>query len=203
MPKIVDLSKEQDLPGCVSAPLFLSELMRCLSEDVKKPAADMLQIFAEMAQYAAKKDDPRLNVLCLRLGLFKMPPDKLKEALESEMERIRHPQNKDQEERELRIAAQKAKAAAEGRESAMTKPLIALPCTAQEMEDALHAVCDQGLWDVKVHAEEVFEPIANAQPYVGSRTYVAGKAYKRVTRLVIETETKGNANEQPDSVAKG
>lgn len=96
MPKIVDLSKEQDLPGCVSAPLFLSELMRCLSEDVKKPAADMLQIFAEMAQYAAKKDDPRLNVLCLRLGLFKMPPDKLKEALEAEMERIRHPQNKDQ-----------------------------------------------------------------------------------------------------------
>jgi hypothetical protein len=96
MAKIVDLSKEQDLPGCVSAPLFLSELMRCLSEDVKKPAADMLQIFAEMAQYAAKKDDPRLNVLCLRLGLFKMPPDKLKEALEAEIERIRHPQNKDQ-----------------------------------------------------------------------------------------------------------
>lgn len=96
MGSIVDLSKEQDLPGCVSAPLFLSELMRCLSEDVKKPAADMLQIFAEMAQYAAKKDDPRLNVLCLRLGLFKMPPDKLKEALEAEMERIRHPRDKDQ-----------------------------------------------------------------------------------------------------------
>lgn len=89
MAKIVDLSKEQDLPGCVSAPLFLSELMRCLSEDVKKPAADMLQIFAEMAQYAAKKDDPALNVLCLRLGLFKMPPDKLKAALEGEMERVR------------------------------------------------------------------------------------------------------------------
>ena len=95
MANLVDLSKEQDLPGCVSAPLFLSELMRCLSEDVKKPATDMLQIFAEMAQYAAKKDDPRLNVLCLRLGLFKMPPDKLKEALEAEMERIRHPQKKD------------------------------------------------------------------------------------------------------------
>ena len=151
MANIVDLSKEQDLPGCVSAPLFLSELMRCLSEDVKKPAADMLQIFAEMAQYAAKKDDPRLNVLCLRLGLFKMPPDKLKEALEAEMERIRHPQNK----------------------------------------------------DLDIDAEEVFEPIANAPSYVGSRTYVAGKAYKRVTRLVIETETKENANEQPDSVAKG
>lgn len=63
--------------------------MRCMSEDVKKPASTILQIFAEMAQYAAKKDDPALNVLCLRLGLFKMPPDKLKEALEGEMERVR------------------------------------------------------------------------------------------------------------------
>lgn len=96
MGSIVDISKEQDVEGCVSAPLFMSELMRCLSEDVKKPAATMLQIFAEMAQYAAKKDDPALNVLCLRLGLFKMPPDKLKGALGAEMERIRHPRDKEQ-----------------------------------------------------------------------------------------------------------
>lgn len=27
----------------------------------------------------------------------------------------------------------------------MTKPLIALPCTARELENALHAVCDHGL----------------------------------------------------------
>lgn len=33
----------------------------------------------------------------------------------------------------------------------MTKPLITLPCTAQELENALHAVCDHdGLWDGKV-----------------------------------------------------
>lgn len=32
----------------------------------------------------------------------------------------------------------------------MTKPLIALPCTAQELEDALHAVCDYGLWDARI-----------------------------------------------------
>ena len=44
MGSVVDLSKEQDLEGCVSAPLFMSELMRCLSEDVKKPAATILQI---------------------------------------------------------------------------------------------------------------------------------------------------------------
>ena len=33
----------------------------------------------------------------------------------------------------------------------MTKPLIALPCTAQELENALHAVCDHdGLWGERV-----------------------------------------------------
>ena len=35
----------------------------------------------------------------------------------------------------------------------MTKTLVALPCTARELENALHAVCDHdGLWDAKVWA---------------------------------------------------
>ena len=50
----------------------------------------------------------------------------------------------------------------------MTKPLIAPPCTAQELENALHAVCDHGgLLGAKVYADICDE------------------------RLVIETETKG------------
>lgn len=33
----------------------------------------------------------------------------------------------------------------------MTKPLISLPCTAQELENALHAACDHdGLWDARI-----------------------------------------------------
>ena len=49
----------------------------------------------------------------------------------------------------------------------MTKPLIALPCTAQELENALHAVCDHdGLWNSKI--------------------------YICWNKLVIETETKGD-----------
>lgn len=33
----------------------------------------------------------------------------------------------------------------------MTKPLITLPCTARELENALHAACDHnGLWDEKI-----------------------------------------------------
>lgn len=81
----------------------------------------------------------------------------------------------------------------------MTKPLIALPRSAQELENALHAVCDQGLRDAKVCVEEVFVPISDAPSYVVG----GGITHKRVARLVIETETKGNANEQPNPMAKG
>ena len=57
----------------------------------------------------------------------------------------------------------------------MTKPLIALPCTAQELENALHAACDHdGLWDAKVVYHISLDP-----------TIAWG--------LVIETEAKGDA----------
>ena len=70
----------------------------------------------------------------------------------------------------------------------MAKPLITLPCTAQELENALHATCDhEGLWDERVHVEEVSVPISDAPSYVG------GITHKRVARLVIETETKGES----------
>ena len=63
----------------------------------------------------------------------------------------------------------------------MTKPLVTLPCTAQELETALHAVCDHdGLWDAKVCTEDVLVPISNAPSYVNSITH------QRVTRLVID-----------------
>lgn len=36
----------------------------------------------------------------------------------------------------------------------MTRPLITLPCTAQELENALHAACDHdGLWDAVITTE--------------------------------------------------
>lgn len=57
----------------------------------------------------------------------------------------------------------------------MTKPLIALPCTAQELENALHAVCDHGLWDAKVDLGTTQRP------------------YPPKWILTIETETKGEA----------
>lgn len=33
----------------------------------------------------------------------------------------------------------------------MTRPIIKLPCTAQELESALHKVCDHdGMWDANI-----------------------------------------------------
>lgn len=61
----------------------------------------------------------------------------------------------------------------------MTKPLVTLPCTAQKLENALHAACDHdGLWDAKI----VLIPPRFGDPSVCHPYY-----YK----LVIETETKG------------
>lgn len=63
----------------------------------------------------------------------------------------------------------------------MTKPLITLPCTAQELENALHAACDHdGLWDSKIVIipPRVSDPVCNPYYY---------------HMLAIETETKGEA----------
>ena len=59
----------------------------------------------------------------------------------------------------------------------MTKPLIALPCTARELEAALHKVCDHGgMWDANVR-------LVLKQP-------------EHVWYLEVETETKGEIHEQ-------
>ena len=55
----------------------------------------------------------------------------------------------------------------------MTKTLMVLPCTAQELENALHAVCDHGgLWDAKIKA------------------YLVNGDIGTETRICLETETE-------------
>ena len=59
----------------------------------------------------------------------------------------------------------------------MTKTLLTLPCTAQELETALHAVCDHdGLWGATIR---IVPPREGRDPY----NYT----------LAIETDTKGEA----------
>jgi len=61
----------------------------------------------------------------------------------------------------------------------MPTTLITLPCTAQELENALHAHCDHdGLWGAKI----VVIPPRFGDPRVCHPYYYS---------LAIETETKG------------
>lgn len=85
------IGKEEDVEGCVAAPVLLQEIIRSCSEKepLKKPVMTMLQILAELAQYTVQKQDPALNIIALRLGLFPMPNDQLKKALDQELKRLR------------------------------------------------------------------------------------------------------------------
>jgi len=89
MAEIIDIRNDQDLPGCVCAPILLMEMARACSVDIRQPIQTLLEILAELAQHAVNKDDPALNVIALRMGLFKIPPDKLKSSLEREMARVK------------------------------------------------------------------------------------------------------------------
>ena len=85
------VGKEEDLEGCVAAPVLLQEILRSCSEQepLKKPVMTMLQILAELAHHTSQKQDPALNIIALRLGLFPMPNDQLKKALDLEFKRLR------------------------------------------------------------------------------------------------------------------
>lgn len=87
MSEIIDLSKEQDLPGCVEAPVFLMEMMRAVPNDAKKPLKTMLEILGELAFFVSKTNNPALRILALRLGLFPMSQEELKKAIQNEIGR--------------------------------------------------------------------------------------------------------------------
>ena len=83
------IGKEQDLPGCICAPVFLQELMGQCDDDVKPSIKTFLELMGELAFFIARVSDPRLRIIGLRLGLFPMPQDQLQKALEVEMERVK------------------------------------------------------------------------------------------------------------------
>lgn len=80
------IGKEQDLPGCVEAPVFLKELMAA-NKELQQPVQTMLEILFELAMFTSKVRNPTLRILALRLGLFPMPKEELKKALETEVAR--------------------------------------------------------------------------------------------------------------------
>lgn len=101
------IGKEEDVAGCVMAPVLLQEIVRSCSEGepLKKPVTTMLQILAELAQYVSESQrDPQVTIIALRLGLFPMPQDQLKKALDFEFARLKA--EKDADEAMKKMAAE-------------------------------------------------------------------------------------------------
>ena len=66
----------------------------------------------------------------------------------------------------------------------MTKDIVELPCTAQELENALHSVCDSGgSWGARVIADERIEPLIPA-----ATGYVPGVTHKVTPVLRLEMQ---------------
>ena len=85
----VIIGKEQDLPGCVNAPVLLQEIARACLEGDREPIMRTITILAEFAQTAVDLDHPAMKLFALRLGLFKMPSsDELKKAIMRETKAV-------------------------------------------------------------------------------------------------------------------
>lgn len=93
------IGKEEDVAGCIMAPVLLQEIVRSCSEGetLKKPVTTMLHILAELAQYVSDRQrDPQVTIIALRLGLFPMPQDQLKKALDFEFARLKAEKDADE-----------------------------------------------------------------------------------------------------------
>ena len=59
------IGKEQDLPGCVCAPVFLQELMGQCDDDVKPSIKTFLELMGELAFFIARvRKELRGSVSC-------------------------------------------------------------------------------------------------------------------------------------------
>lgn len=106
------IGKEEDVAGCVSAPVLLQEIMRSCSEaePLKKPVSTMLQILAELAQYVSERQrDPQVTIIALRLGLFPMTQEQLKKALDFEFARLAVEKDADEAMKNMAAELQKQK----------------------------------------------------------------------------------------------
>lgn len=75
----------------VNTPGLLKEIVECnqTAAIFATPFNILKGLLAELAAYGAKKNDPELNVILLRLALYDVPPAKLPEVIESERARMK------------------------------------------------------------------------------------------------------------------
>ena len=75
----------------VNTPQLLAEIVQCNPSAAifAIPFHILKSILAELAAYGAKKNDPELNVLLLRLALYDVPPLKVQDAIDRERARMK------------------------------------------------------------------------------------------------------------------
>lgn len=81
---------EMPLIWKVNTPGLLAEIGNCCRDAtaLKIPLNMFQSMIRALAEYAAGKDDPELNIHMLRLGLYEMSKNKIDEAILGELDRL-------------------------------------------------------------------------------------------------------------------
>ena len=83
----MDISKDWK----VNTPGLLAEIVECNpSASIFATPFNILKgLLAELAAYGAKKNDPELNVILLRLALYDVPKAKIQDAINAERAKMK------------------------------------------------------------------------------------------------------------------
>lgn len=87
------MSKE-NIPPLIwklNTPALIKEIGDCCKDASALifPLRMLLSMLNSVAEYAVKKNDPELNMLMLRMGLYDVPPMKVDDAILGELEKIK------------------------------------------------------------------------------------------------------------------
>lgn len=74
----------------VDTPALIKEMVECNPSAwiLGKPGTIFVRILGSLAERAIKLDDPELNILMLRLGLYDTAPADISEAIQQQEDRI-------------------------------------------------------------------------------------------------------------------
>lgn len=85
------LVKEPPLIWKLNTPQLICEVGDCCRDAgaLLVPLKVLQRMLAALAEYAAEKNDPELNVHMLRLGLYNVPPLKVDEAIIEQINKLK------------------------------------------------------------------------------------------------------------------
>ena len=76
----------------INTPGLISEIGNCCRDAtaLKTPLQFLQRMLSSLAEYAANKDDPELNIHMLRLGMYDVPPDELDDAILKQIRKLKN-----------------------------------------------------------------------------------------------------------------